>query len=104
LARDDAGGILGAEWDRPNQTSDQRGSEVTDKCHTSMPSTEESEVPPSLDFLPLSFPRTARCQGPSFRVVPGEIPPLVHVALVVLVGVDPDFGGVVRPHRPALQL
>src|SRR2546430_9643998 len=69
-----------------------------------MSSTDGSEVPPSLDFSPLSFPRTARCQGPSFRVVPRVVTPLVHVPFVPLVGVDPDLGGVVRPNRPALEL
>src|SRR5207244_12902980 len=56
LPSDAAGGILRAEGDRQEQTSDQRGSEVTDKCHTSMPSTEGSEVPPSLDFSPYPSP------------------------------------------------
>src|SRR5207237_10020311 len=104
FCRDDVSGILRAEWHRQEQTSDQRGSEVTDKCHTSMPSTNESEVPPSLDFSPYPSPESNVVKDPSFRVVPRVFASLVDVPLVPLVGVAPDLGAVVRPHRPALEL
>ncbi len=64
LPSDAAGGILRAEGDRQEQTSDQRGSEVTDKCHTSMPSTDGSEVPPSLDFSPYPSPEPGLVKDP----------------------------------------
>src|SRR2546425_12140959 len=35
LSLDRASGILRAKWDCPCQTSDQRGNDVTEQCHTS---------------------------------------------------------------------
>src|SRR5205823_14467682 len=66
--------------------------------------TDGSEVRPSLDFSPYPSPESKVVKDPSFRVVPRVFAPLVHVPLVLLVGVDPDLGAVVRPHRPALEL
>src|SRR5437763_5940905 len=57
-----------------------------------------------LIFSPYPSPESKVVKDPSFRVVPRVFAALIDVALVLLVGVDPDLGAVVRPHRPALEL
>src|SRR5205807_1915481 len=85
-------------------TSDQCGSEVTDNFHTSVPSTGGVGIPLSLEFSPYPSPEPGLVKDPSGGVVPGVVPPLVHVPLVPLIGMDPDLGRVVRPNGPALEL
>ena len=70
FSRDDARRILRAEWHRQEQTSDQCESEVTDKCHTSMSSTDGSEVPPSRDFCPYPSPEPPVVKDPHFASYP----------------------------------
>src|SRR5256885_14111630 len=67
-------GSLRAQGDRPEQNRDQRGSEVTDKCHTSMPSTEVSEVPPPLDFSPYPSLERRVVKDPHFASYPAYSP------------------------------
>src|SRR5207245_3047727 len=64
---------------------------------------------PPLTPPPVLATSAARSDGTprtrySRRIEPGVVPPLVHVSLVLLVGVDPDLGGVVRSHRPPLEI
>src|SRR5207245_3194676 len=64
---------------------------------------------PPLTPSPVLATSAARSDGTprtrySRRIEPGVVPPLVHVSLVLLVGVDPDLGGVVRSHRPPLEI
>src|SRR5205085_1398701 len=69
-----AGGILCAEWDRPEQASDQRGSEVTDNFHTSVPSTVGVEVPLSLEFSSYPSPERGVVKDPHFASYPAYSP------------------------------
>src|SRR2546426_4952961 len=102
---------------------------MTDQCHTSAlyrvgsgvsPSLTQSicldllhenrttEYHPPLDMIPpkpgMSSLENRGNRPASLRVEPGEFPLLVYVPLVFLVDVDADFGRVVAPDGPTLEL